>query len=163
MNMRYERTTIFCRDMAASLAFYRDLLDFVIIEDKVIEGAAAGGLLQLPPCRIRIVLLAPDSGEPPSLGLFEITGVALESVTLPAGRPAHGQTALVFRTAAFDAIRERLHAANAEFLTPPLRYPKQQASEHSPAGIYQEMIIYDPDRVLVSVLQIDPLDAAARP
>lgn len=163
MNMRFERTTIFCRDMGASIAFYRDLLDFVVIEDKVIDGAAAGGLLQLPPCRIRIVLLAPAGGAPPSLGLFEITGVALDSVTLPVGRPAHGQTALVFRTAAFEAVRERLQAANAEFLTPPLRYPKRQASEHSPAGIYQEMIVYDPDRVLISVLQIDPLDAVAGP
>ena len=36
-----------------------------------------------------------------------------------------------------------------------------QASERSPAGLYREMIVYDPDGVLVSVMQIDPLPEQA--
>lgn len=162
MSIAFERMTIFCRDLTASLAFYRDLLGLSVIEDKVIEGAAAGGLLQLPPCRIRIVLLSAVAGEAPILGLFEVSGTAIDSITPPRGRPAHGQTALVLRTTEFDALRSKLEAAGTRFLTPPLRYPKSHASEHSPAGVYNEMIAYDPDGVLVSILQIDPLGREAQ-
>jgi len=38
-----------------------------------------------------------------------------------------------------------------------LAYPKRTASARSPAGLYREMIVYDPDNVPVSILQIDPL------
>lgn len=155
--LRFERMTLFCRDLDASLAFYRDLLGLVPVEEKTIEGAAAGGLLQLPPCRMRIALLAPSAQDDAILGLFEITQVALDRLTPPIGRPAQGQTALVLMTQGFDALQARLEAANARFLTPALRYPKRQASERSPAGIYREMIFYDPDDLLVSVMQIDPL------
>jgi catechol 2,3-dioxygenase-like lactoylglutathione lyase family enzyme len=157
MAQSFERLTIFCRDYDRSLAFYRNLLGLVAVEEKMIEGAAAGGLLQLPPCRIRIALIAPSGSAPPILGLFEIGGVELGSLTPPQGRPAYGQSALVLRTDAFDSVRQRLENAGVRFLTPPLVYPKRQASAVSPAGLYHEMLFYDPDNVLVSVMQIDPL------
>lgn len=162
MTQGFERLTIFCRDLDRSLTFYRDLLELVAVEEKVIEGAAARGLLQLPPCRIRIALLAPSNGAPPILGLFEIGGVELDSLTPPPGRPAHGQSALVLRTDTFDTVRQRLESAGVRFLTPALVYPKRQASAVSPAGLYHEMIFYDPDDVLVSVMQIDSLPEEAR-
>ena len=58
MGVGFARVSIFCRHLERSLAFYRDLLGMVAVEDKVIEGPAAGALLQLPACRMRIVLLA---------------------------------------------------------------------------------------------------------
>lgn len=157
MSLGFERVTIFCRDLERSLGLYRDLLGLVPVEEKAIEGAAAGALLQLPPCRMRIALLAPSADADAVLGLFEIRGVELDEMAPPAGRPARGQTAIVLATDQFDAIEARLRAAEVRFLTPPLRYPKRQKSERSPAGVYREMIFYDPDDVLVSVMQIDPL------
>src|SRR3546814_2426897 len=68
-------TTLF---RSASLGFYRDLIGLVPVEQKAIKGAAAGGLLQLPPCRIRIVLLAPSAEADAVLGLFEISEVELD-------------------------------------------------------------------------------------
>lgn len=162
MGLDFERLTIFCRDLDASLGFYRDLLGLVIVEQKMIEGAAAGGLLQLPPCRIRIALLAPSAEADAVVGLFEISGTKLDGVATPEGRPAHGQTALVLSTDAFDEVQAKLEAASVRFLTPPLRYPKRQASERSPAGIYHEMIFYDPDDLLVSIMQIEPLPEEMR-
>lgn len=157
MSISFSRLSIFCRDMEASIAFYRDVLGLVKVEDKVIEGAAAGGLLQLPPCRLHIVLLASTAQADVVVGLFEIGGVPLDKLELPAGRVAQGQTALVLTTTEFDALHARMEAAGVKFLTSPLRYPKRQASERSPAGIYREMIAYDPDGLLVSIMQIDPL------
>ena len=75
MAIGFGRVSIFCRDMAGSLAFYRDRLGLAVVEDKTIEGAAAGALLQLPPCRMRIVLLAPEADASVMLGLFEIGGL----------------------------------------------------------------------------------------
>lgn len=160
MTVRFERATLFCRDLDASLGFYRDLLGLVPVEEKVIEGAAAGGLLQLPPCRMRIALLAGDAGAPASIGLFEIGGVEIETIAAPIGRPAYGQSAIVLMTDDFDGIAARIAAAGVRMLTPPLVYPKRAASQRSPAGLYRETIVYDPDGFLVSLMQIDPLPDA---
>lgn len=163
MSIGFGRVSIFCRNLDASLVFYRDLLGLVAVEEKVIEGAAAGALLQLPPCRMRIVLLAPAADADVVLGLFEISGVALERMEPPSQRVAHGQTALVLSTSEFDRLHGKLESAAVSFLTAPVRYPKRQASERSPAGLYREMIVYDPDGVLVSIMQIDPLPEQAQP
>jgi catechol 2,3-dioxygenase-like lactoylglutathione lyase family enzyme len=160
MSIGFARVSVFCRDLAASLAFYRDLLGMVAVEDKVIEGPAAGALLQLPACRMRIVLLAPSATADVMVGLFEIGGVPLEQVAIPSKGVALGQTALVLNTTEFDQLHARLEAAGVKFLTPPVRYPKRQASERSPAGLYREMIVYDPDGQLISLMQIDPLPGA---
>lgn len=162
MTLAFQRFTIFCRDLDASLGLYRDVLGLVPVEEKVIEGAAAGALLQLPPCRMRIALLAVDAEADPIVGLFEVCGVDLDAIDYPRGRPAFGQTALLLSTTDFDGVHARLEAAGTEFLTPPLRYPKHQASERSPAGIYREMIFHDPDGQLVGVMQIEPLPEGAQ-
>lgn len=161
MSVSFARVSIFCRHLEDSLAFYRDLLGMVPVEDKVIEGPAAGALLQLPACRMRIVLLAPSEAADVVVGLFEISGVPLDEVAIPSQGVARGQTALVLTTTEFDAVHARLQSARAKFLTPPVRYPKRQASERSPAGLYREMIVYDPDGQLISLMQIDPLPAGA--
>lgn len=150
--------TIFCRSMSASLNFYSDLIGLVVVERKTIEGPAAGGLLQLPACRMEIALLAPSADANAILGLFEISAVDLDRLTLPVGKPAIGQTSLVLSTDDFSGTHMRLSDAGVRFLTPPVRYPKRQASERSPAGIYHEMIAYDPDGILVSVMQIEPIE-----
>ena len=162
MTVKFERVTVFCRDIERSLAFYRDVIGLVPVEEKVIEGAAAGALLQLPPCRMRIAFLAPAADAEIILGLFQIEGVELGTMTPPSGRPALGQTALLLSTSDFDTIQDKLETAGVRFLTPPLRYPKRQASECSPAGIYREMIFYDPDDFLVSMMQIEPLPEEMR-
>ncbi|MEO8778126.1 MAG: VOC family protein [Rhodanobacter sp.] len=157
MHLQFERFTIFCRDMQASLRFYRDVLGLLVVEEKTLEGAAAGGLLQLPACRMQIALLAAAADAPVIVGLFQISETPMATLHPPIGQPARGQTALVLSTSDFDSLQAALTAAGSRFLTPPVRYPKRQASERSPAGIYREMIVYDPDDIPISILQIDPL------
>ena len=157
MHLQFERFTLFCRDLDASLRFYRDTLGLVVVEEKTLEGPMAGGLLQLPACRIRIAMLAAEAEAAVIVGLFEISQTALNTLAPPLGKPAHGQAALVLSTDCFDALHCALGAAGYRFLTPPLAYPKHTASARSPAGLYREMIVYDPDHVPVSILQIEPL------
>lgn len=160
MNLRFERFTIFCRDMQASLAFYRDILGLLVVEEKVLEGAAAGALLQLPACRMQIALLAAAADGPIVVGLFQISETPMATLRPPNGQPACGQAALVLATSDFDRLHGALAAAGSRFLTPPVRYPKRQASERSPAGNYREMIVYDPDDILVSIMQMEPFAEA---
>lgn len=157
MSLQFSRYTLFCRDLEASLCFYRDTLGLVIVEQKTLSGPMAGGLLQLPACTMRIALLAADHDGPVIVGLFEISDTPLQQLQPPLGQPAHGQSALVLATDNFDALHGALVQGGYRFLTSPLAYPKAQASERSPAGLYREMIVYDPDNVPVSLLQIDPL------
>lgn len=156
MSLSFARQTIFCKDAEKSLHFYRDQLGLHVVEDKVIEGAAAGALLQLPPCRMRILFLAPSVDAPILVGLFEIQDVELGAISPPIGQPATGQTSLVLNTENFEALAERLVASGARFLTKPHSYFKAAASERSPAGTYHQMIVYDPDDVLVGIHQIIP-------
>lgn len=157
MKLQFERFTLFCRDLEASLRFYRDVLGLVVVEEKTLDGPMAGGLLQLPSCHMRIALLAADANAPVIVGLFEISQTPLDAIAPPLGKPAHGQSALVLSTDRFDELHRAVSAAGYRFLTPPLAYPKRTASARSPAGLYREMIVYDPDYVPVSILQIDPL------
>lgn len=157
MKLQFERFTLFCQDLEASLRFYRDTLGLVVVEEKTLQGPMAGGLLQLPGCRIRIAMLADDSDAAIIIGLFEISQTPLNALAPPLGKPAYGQAALVLSTDRFDALHRALSAAGCRFLTPPLAYPKPTASARSPAGLYREMIVYDPDHVPVSILQIEPL------
>lgn len=157
MRLQFERFTIFCRDMQASLTFYRDVLGLLVVEEKTLEGAAAGALLQLPACRMQIALLAAAADAPVIIGLFQVSETPMATLCPPLGQPAFGQATLVLSTSDFDGLHAALRAAGSRFLTPPVRYPKRQASARSPAGIYREMIVYDPDDIPVSLLQIDPL------
>ena len=153
----FQRTTIFCRDAEQSLQLYRDILGFEVIEDKTISGPAAGALIQLPDCTLRMLLLATSKAAEPVIGLFQVTDAAVDSVQGPRDRICYGQTAIVLSTDDFEGVEKRLVDAGTDFLTKPLSYEKKVASAYSPAGIYREMIFYDPDGVLVSVLQILPL------
>jgi hypothetical protein len=127
------------------------------LKTKVIEGASAGALLRLPPCRMRIVFLAASAEAPVIVGLFEIGLPDLEAMAPPVERLATGQTSLVLETNEFDQLASRLEAAGVRFLTPPHRYIKSYASTRSPAGTYCQMIVYDPDNALVGIGQIIPL------
>lgn len=160
MHLRFERFTIFCRDLQTSLAFYCGLLGLIVVEEKIIEGTAAGALLQLPACRMQIALLAAAVDTPVIVGLFQISDTPMATLRPPIGQPAHGQTALVLSTSDFDGVYSALRKAGSRFLTPPVSYPKRQASERSPAGTYREMIVYDPDDIPVSIMQIEPFTEA---
>jgi hypothetical protein len=67
-----------------------------------------------------------------------------------------GQVAVVVTTFQPDDIYADLKANGYDFLTPPTKYTKEEDSEYMKAGTYTEMIFYDPDGVLVSVMGFEP-------
>lgn len=160
MASAFSRTTIFCRDIDASLALYEGILGFPIIDDKTLEGTAAGALLGAGSCTLRIVLLGETGSESPCIGLFQISDAELPTLpSPPTNTMAIGQTATVVSTDDFDSLYEALKDAGTPFLTDAIAYPKKQASPGSPAGLYKEAICFDPDGNLVSIMQIQTLES----
>lgn len=157
MNLCYQRTTVFCKDIEHSLHIYRDILGFKVVEDKTISGAAAGALLGLPDCTLRMLFLADEPEAAPIIGLFQISDATINTIALAQGSISYGQTALVVATDSFDTVENALIDADVRFLRSPISYEKNNKSKFSPAGLYREMIFYDPDGVLISVMQILPL------
>jgi catechol 2,3-dioxygenase-like lactoylglutathione lyase family enzyme len=158
-----KRTTIFCRDIDASLQIYRDVLGLEIIEDKTVSGPAMGKMVQLPDVTMRIVHLkaggasgdAPDAG---LIGLYCVTAPHIPAVPRPPVGVLHaGQAAVVFSTDRGEEIAEELKRRGTAFLTPPTQYRQEQDRSYMKAGVYTEMIFYDPDGLLVSVIGYKPL------
>jgi catechol 2,3-dioxygenase-like lactoylglutathione lyase family enzyme len=154
-----KRVSIFCRSVEKSLALYRDILGMTVIEDKTVSGPFIGRLINLPSCTMRIVYLSADPALDAGLvGLFCITEPRLPEAPQPARGQIHwGQSAFLMATDKGDEIYAELVKHGYTFLTPPTPYTKPTDDAYMKAGIYTEMIFYDPDGLTVSLLGYKPL------
>jgi catechol 2,3-dioxygenase-like lactoylglutathione lyase family enzyme len=154
-----KRVSIFCRDLGKSLALYRDILGMKVIEEKTVQGPFMGKLVNLPSCTMRIVFLSADESVDAGLvGLFHVTEPELPLAQNPPPGQLHwGQGSFVFATDQGDAIYADLVAHGYRFLTPPTPYTKPTDDAYMKAGIYTEMIFYDPDGLMCSILGYKPL------
>ncbi|MDX2222064.1 MAG: VOC family protein [Rhodospirillaceae bacterium] len=154
-----KRVSIFCRDLDKSLAFYRDILGMKIIEDKTVSGPFIGKLVNLASCTMRIVYLQADPKIDAGLvGLFHVTEPKLPMAPRATPGQIHwGQGSFVFSTDHGDEIYAALQKAGTQFLTPPTPYTKPTDDAYMKAGVYTEMIFYDPDGLMVSIIGYKPL------
>lgn len=153
-----KRVSIFCRDVDKSLALYRDLLGMKVIEDKTVSGPYIGKLINLPSCTMRIVYLQADPRFDAGLvGLFAITDPVLPVAPRPTAGQVHwGQGAFVFSTDRGEEIQAALIAHGYQFLAVPVPYTKATDDAYMKAGVYTEMIFYDPDGLMVSIIAYKP-------
>lgn len=156
MTFDFQRITIFCHDIEKSLHLYRDLLGLNVVMDKTISGKAAGRLLGLPSCDIRIVLLSTKANEKPVLGLFDISGTELETRSAGPRKLVRKQTALVLGTDDFDAALADVRAGGLELLCEPEDYVSPGSGPNGVSMRHRELIFFDPDDVLVSITQVTP-------
>ena len=154
-----KRVSIFCRDLDKSLALYRDILGMKVIEEKQVQGPFIGKLLNLPSCTMRIVFLSADEAVDAGLiGLFHIIEPELPVAIPPAQGQLHwGQGSFVFASERGDEIYADLVKHGFQFLTPPTPYTKPTDDAYMKAGVYTEMIFYDPDGLMCSILGYKPL------
>ena len=151
------RISIFCRDIDKSLQLYRDILGLEVIEDKVVEGKGIGGMVGLGDCRMHIMYLQSPNLDGALLALFEISNPQPEGLADPPSlqRVVAGQPAVVFDSDQVNEIHSELDRHGYHVLTPPMRYVKPEDSEYTKAGVYTELIFFDPDNVLVSIVQYE--------
>ena len=152
------RTSIFCRDIDKSLELYRDVLGLKVIEDKVVEGKGIGAMVGLGDCRMHIIYLQSPRSDGALVALFEITNPQPPGLPEPESyaRVSTGQPALVFDSDQVHEIHSELDRRGYRVLTPPMRYVKADDSEYTKAGVYTELIFFDPDNILVSIVQYEP-------
>jgi len=148
-----KRTTIFCKDIKKSLSLYKDILGFNIEEDKIVTGKEIGKMVGLDDCIMHICHLSSENSSSGIIGLYEITAKDVPELLKPkAGKINYGQVAIVFNTDDPETLYSELSKNGYVFLTHPNKYEKSEDSDFMKAGIYTEMIFYDPDNVLVSIL-----------
>lgn len=156
MNINLSRATFFCKSLSASLKLYQGRLGLTIVNEKTIAGPGAGALLGLGSCKLRLILLAAEPDGQPIVALIDISEADIPTMPLPPKGIAFGQSATVFQTTHFDLLRNQLENDGVEFLCQPVEYPIPSATPDSPAGLYKEMIFFDPDNNLIGVMQIIP-------
>ena len=156
-----KRATIFNRDMEASLALYRDILGFDVVEDKRVDGPAIANMIGLKNCSMRIVHLNAHGSEDGLIGLYCVLDADPPLDTVAPAKDnvvAYGQTAIVVHTDQPAKLYEALQG-KYRFVREPLVYIKESDGDYIKAGRYTEMIFRDADGVLVSVIGHEPLES----
>ncbi|MEX0612732.1 MAG: VOC family protein [Pirellulales bacterium] len=142
---RVHHHTLTVSDMDRSLQFYRDLLRFTVIYDKVREKLPAyDEVMNLQDVKVRVALLNDPSGE---------TVVALLQFHHPIPRKREmsnlfvGSTALAVQTDDIDVDYQRLKAAGVRFTCEPVDVVRD--------GRVAARLAYgfDPDEIVIELYQ----------
>ena len=114
-------------------------------------------MVGLGDCRMHIVYLQSPNPAGALVALFEITNPPPPALPEPASyaHVSRGQATLVFDSDQVHEIHAELDRRGYRVLTPPMRYVKADDSEYTKAGVYTELIFFDPDNVLVSIVQYE--------
>jgi catechol 2,3-dioxygenase-like lactoylglutathione lyase family enzyme len=144
------RISLFVRDLEASLAFYRDLLELKVVADKQVAGPGAARLMGLDDCSLRVVYLQSEGNEFGMVGLFEVQEPPLPTAPVPSQPAMLGRAVVGFATTDAGGLAGRLRAANAEFLVDPVDYANPALGE------FVEMLVADPDGVALSFVEFRP-------
>jgi hypothetical protein len=107
---------------------------------------------------MHIIYLQSPQADGALVALFEITNPQPAGLPEPDSyaRVSTGQPALVFDSDQVGEIYRDLDRRGYRVLTPPMRYVKPDDSEYTKKGVYTELIFFDPDNVLVSIVQYEP-------
>ncbi len=155
-----KRTTLWVRNLDRSLAFYRDVIGLAVLEQKELAGPAIAGLVGFADGRLRIAHLGLPGSSHGWVGLYELSATnppMQELAPPPRERVALGQAVIVFESADIDAVRRRVLEANCRLLKEPSQYVRPPR-DGVPGARLTEIIVFDPDDVLVSVMGSKPLD-----
>lgn len=144
------RVSFFPRDFARSLAFWRDAVGLALVDEKRLEGPAAGRLVGLESCRLHIAYLQSEHNEFGMVGLFGVDAPPLPPLAPPAPVIAAGQAVVTFATRDAEALRARLAAHGAHPVLGPTRYGAPGL------GDFVEFLVTDPDGHLLSFVEFRP-------
>jgi len=147
------RISLFVRDLDASLAFYRDLLEFCVVADKQVGGPGVARLMGLHDCQLRVVYLQAEDNEFGMVGLFEVQEPELPDAPAFIQPAMRGRSVVGFATSDAAELARRLRAAGVEFLVEPVDYANPSL------GDFVEMLVADPDGNALSFVEF----RAARP
>lgn len=148
------RTTIFCRDIDRSLAFYRDLLGLEVWIDTEIPNPGASEILGQPCESMRIVVLRGGDTAIGNIGLADVRGANPPLDDPPVQNKVHlGDACLVIRTDHLKELVAKLEAAGAHVISAPTKLELPLPEE------VWEMFIRDPDGIMINLSHHGPWPA----
>ena len=153
-----KRVTLWVRDLERSIAFYRDVIGLAVLEQKDLQGPAIASLVGYETGRMRIAHLGTPGTSGGWVGLYELTETVPPLETVPAPprqRVAHGQVTVVFESTEIEAAIRRLKQAACRLLREPSEYVIPARGDR-PAIRLLEVLVFDPDDVLVSIMGSSP-------
>ena len=147
-----KRTTLVVADIERSLAFYHDLLGMDVFYDGRIGNPGASDVTATPCESLRMVVLQAQGMDVGMIGLMEIHGPREPlAPTQWDRRLKTGEAILVIPTEEMRALHERMLATGVCVVTPPVRVVVPDRPE------IHEMMVRDPDGVVVNLTQRGPL------
>jgi len=148
-----KRVTLWVRDLARSLALYRDVLGLEVLEEKQLQGPAIAKMVGLDEASLRIVHLGRPGEQYGWIGLYEIRDTAprpMAETGSPRQFPLYGQATLVFETSRVAEIATTLSAIEGvTIMAGPTAYARVD-------GTFHELIVLDPDGIPVSLMGFTP-------
>lgn len=147
-----KRTTIVVKDLERSLTFYRDLLGLSVFFDGTIPNPGASDVTGIQCESLRMVVLRAEELDTGMIGLMDIHGASPPlAATRPSGKLRTGESILVIPTNQLKSLYARLKEADIEIVTPPVAVDVPDRPE------IHEMMMRDPDGVVINVTQRGPL------
>lgn len=148
-----KRTTIVVKDLERSLAFYRDLLGLSVFFDGTIPNPGASEVTGIDCRSLRMVVLRAEELDTGMIGLMAIDGAnpPLQATT-PGADLRTGEAILVIPTTQIKQLYARLQEAEVNIVTPPVAVEVPNRPE------IHEMMIRDPDGLVINITQRGPLE-----
>lgn len=147
-----KRTTIVVGNLQRSLDFYRDILGLRVFFDGTIQNPGASDVTGITCQKLRMVVLRAEELDTGMIGLMEIHGAdpPLRAIT-PGEDLRTGESILVIPTTQLKTLYERLKQAGVHIMAPPVAVDVPDRPE------IHEMMIRDPDGVVINLTQRGPL------
>lgn len=146
-----KRTTLIVRDLARSLAFYRDGLGLTVwYDDEVVlsgRGLAAGQ----PGDRTRLVILKAQDPVIGMLGLLQWVEPALPPPAAERTRLGIGDVVFVMQTDDVAGVRQRLAALGARIFAEP--HPFEVRGADGQVARMTSLSVWDPDGYFIELNQ----------
>ena len=147
-----KRTTIVVRDLERSLTFYRNLLGLTVFFEGTILNPGASDVTGIRCESLRMVVLRAEDLDTGMIGLMAIRGAEPPlAATQPGTDIRAGESIIVIPTTRLQALYHRLRAADVSIITPPVAVGVPDRPE------IHEMMIRDPDGVVINITQRGPL------
>jgi catechol 2,3-dioxygenase-like lactoylglutathione lyase family enzyme len=148
-----KRVTLWVRDLARSLALYRDALGLEVLEEKQLQGPAIAKMVGLDEASLCIVHLGRPGEQHGWIGLYEIRDTAPKPMAATGGPrqfPLYGQATLVLETSRVAELATKLAALDGvTIVAGPTAYARGD-------GTFHELILLDPDGIPVSLMGFTP-------
>ncbi len=144
MKPRSFRTAFTVSDMDQSLAFYRDLLGFELVYDRLRDGEIYEQLTGFPGVRLRIALLQ-DAGTDHRLELVQYLNPPTEKAELK--NNFVGAANVCYFVEDLQQEYDRLMKAGVRFESPPIDFVREGKS------LGKILYMYDPDGITVCLFE----------